>query len=82
MFTEAFAFDEVHFCKFRPDEEPIEIYSARYVPLLNTDDHSEFESLADSLRATYGIDAYAEWRDGMQLGDLFELTRSSPGQSS
>ena len=78
MFTDAFAFDEVHFCNFRPDEQPIEIYSARYVPLLNADDHSEFESLADALKTTYGIDAYPVWRDGMTLGDLFELTRSNP----
>jgi hypothetical protein len=39
LFTDAFYFDAVHATKFGPDDQPQEIYHARYVPHLTIDDH-------------------------------------------
>jgi hypothetical protein len=73
LFTVAFAFDERHYSKFGPDDQPWAIYHARYIPHLTVDDHMEFESLIEAFAKTYGVDLWAVWHDEMTLGELFAL---------
>ncbi len=75
QFTEAFALDSIHRGKFSPDDQPMALYDARYIPHLAMDDHFEFESLDEVLDSRYGIDLSSVWHKDMTLGELFALTQ-------
>ncbi|QDT48893.1 hypothetical protein Pan258_29400 [Symmachiella dynata] len=75
LFTEAFAFDSVHRSKFSPEDQPMALYEARYIPHLTMDDHFEFESLDEVLDSRYGIDLSSVWHKDITLGELFALTQ-------
>ncbi|QDU44663.1 hypothetical protein Mal52_31490 [Symmachiella dynata] len=75
LFTEAFAFDSIHRSKFSPDDQPMALYEARYIPHLSMDDHFEFESLDEVLDSRYGIDLSSVWHQDITLGELFALTQ-------
>lgn len=59
--------------KFRPDDEILAIYRARY-PVEGWPDGMELERLARSLRERYGLDLATVWRPDLTLGELFRMT--------
>ena len=80
LFAESFVIDAAHCTKFGPDDRPMAIYQARYVPYLTLDDHMEFERLSKSLESKYAIDLKAVWHENMTLGELFVSVRCGQGE--
>jgi propanediol dehydratase small subunit len=77
VFADAFSVERVHATKFTPDDQPLLIWNARYIPHLTLDDRMEMESLERGINDAYGIDLNTVWRDSMTLGELFALTLNS-----
>jgi hypothetical protein len=74
IFVDAFMFREKRRLCFSPEDKVMEVYRACYPDRLLAD-AMELETLASSLRRTYGIDVTSFWKDDITLGELFAHTR-------
>lgn len=70
FFGDAFAFRDIDMLKFRPDDQLLGIYKVLY-PSKWLADAMEFETLAEGLRARYGLALEEIWNERLTLGALF-----------
>ncbi len=79
-FVDAFSLRRADAAKFRPDDEVLAIYRAKYPPRWSMGDCMEIENLSIELDRRYGLDLLPMFRESLTLGDIFRrIQRGEPG---
>lgn len=70
LFVRAFSLSATETLKLKPGDEVLAIYRATY-PIPGMPDALELETLAQGLKARYGLSLEDLWAENLTLGDLF-----------
>ena len=79
-FVDAFSLRKGDAAKFRPDDEVLAIYRAKYPRWWSMGDTMEIENLSIELGRRYGLDLLPTLRESLTLGDIFRrVQQGEPG---
>ena len=81
IFVDAFLFDPKDKLKFKPNDKIIDVYDAVY-PEKCWGDTLEFVYFVDDIKDKYGIDLDKLGKEGLTLGEIFEMTIKASHQEN
>jgi propanediol dehydratase small subunit len=75
IFVDAFAYDRKRRTCFSPDDRVIDIYRANYPPG-SFWDNMDLEAFSLGVEERFDVDFLSIWREGITLGELYDLVRT------